>query len=463
MTTPATITAVAPLPALVRQAADALARAETAAQVLDARDAAGEAYSKAKRAARLMKARAAADELIAAAHRAQADALEIEAQANRRLADEYDGAQARGEVAKHGGDRSSKVPVGNVAPTAAEIGLSRKQIFEARRIRDAIAQDPGIVRQALDELIEEGSEPTRAALRRLLDGRRANLRAAIGTDTASKAERGDNLYETPAEAVRALLALESFGPVIWEPACGKGAISRLLEDAGYEVVLSDLVDYGTADRHGECQHVIDFRMTGPDWLTAAGHGQADICIVTNPPYGEALNAFVSHALRVHRPRRMALLLNLNFLCGFDDPDRCFAMDECPPARILVFTRRLPMMHRDGWDGPIASSRMNTAWFVWERDEAGGYRGALQVRRVDWKEFQDDSPASRRAPAAPPPAPPAGLANGPDGQSPLRPAAEKKDPDAPASRARPEEAGAAPPPAAPASAVKRGRSRKAVPA
>jgi hypothetical protein len=40
--------------------------------------------------------------LIAAAHRAQADALEIEAQAKRRLADEYDAAQDRGEVAVRG-------------------------------------------------------------------------------------------------------------------------------------------------------------------------------------------------------------------------------------------------------------------------------------------------------------------------------------------------------------------------
>ncbi len=39
----------------------------------------------------------------AAAYRAQADALDIEAQAKRRLADEYDAAQARGEVASSNG------------------------------------------------------------------------------------------------------------------------------------------------------------------------------------------------------------------------------------------------------------------------------------------------------------------------------------------------------------------------
>jgi hypothetical protein len=35
---------------------------------------------------------------LTGAHRAQADALEIEAGAKRRLADEYDAAQERGEV-----------------------------------------------------------------------------------------------------------------------------------------------------------------------------------------------------------------------------------------------------------------------------------------------------------------------------------------------------------------------------
>lgn len=227
------------------------------------------------------------------------------------------------------------------------------------------------------------------ALRQAVRGIRANLRAAIGTDSASAAERGNNLYETPPEAMRALLSLMRFSMNVWEPACGRGAIARELEAAGYELELSDLVDYGTVTKHGECQRVQDFLETvepHPD--------RPDI--VTNPPYGTVLNAFVAHALRVHRPRRMALLLNLNFLCGFEDPDRNFAMDECPPATIWVFTRRLPMMHRDGWDGPEASSRMNTAWFVWELDEATGTYDAagkrdMRVVRIDWKTFENSRP------------------------------------------------------------------------
>jgi hypothetical protein len=71
-------------------------------------------YDVAKRTARLAKAKGAHDELIAKAHRAQADALEIEAMAKRRMADEYEAAQLRDEVARHGGDRKIKVPDANL-------------------------------------------------------------------------------------------------------------------------------------------------------------------------------------------------------------------------------------------------------------------------------------------------------------------------------------------------------------
>ena len=86
---------------------------------------------------------------LAEHHRAQADALEIEARAKRRLADEYDAAQERGEVDQEG--RPKTVPQGNgFAPaTVADLGLTRKQVHEARQVRDAEAADPGVVRRTL--------------------------------------------------------------------------------------------------------------------------------------------------------------------------------------------------------------------------------------------------------------------------------------------------------------------------
>lgn len=122
------------------------------------------AYDAAKKAARLSKAKGAHDTLIAAAHRAQADALEIEAGAKRRLADEYDAAQERKEIARQG--KPANIPDGNVLPKAVDAGLSAKDIHEARIIRDAEEEDPGIVKRTLDEAVEVGEEPTRAKVKR---------------------------------------------------------------------------------------------------------------------------------------------------------------------------------------------------------------------------------------------------------------------------------------------------------
>lgn len=157
------------LRALVDRAASILANARSSAEILDARDVAGFAYDVAKRAARFSRAKVAHDVLIAAAHRAQADALEIEAAAKRRLADEYDAAQARGEVAA--GRPKSLEDGKSFQATASDLGLRHDQIHDARLIRDAEAADPGIVRRTLDEKLQRGEEPTRSAVRRAAEDR----------------------------------------------------------------------------------------------------------------------------------------------------------------------------------------------------------------------------------------------------------------------------------------------------
>lgn len=154
------------LPSLVDRAARALAGARSSAEVLEARDLAGFAYDTAKRAARLAQAKGAHDTLVAAAHRAQADALLIESNAKRRLADEYDAAQERGEVASPGQHRA--VQDGNSRATSDDIGFTRRAIMEARQIRDAEDRDPGIVERTLNDAIARGDEPTRAEVKRAI-------------------------------------------------------------------------------------------------------------------------------------------------------------------------------------------------------------------------------------------------------------------------------------------------------
>lgn len=155
---------------LVDDATATLANARTAAEVMEAKELASFAYDIAKRTARLQKVKDAHDELVAAAHRAQADALNIEAEAKRRLADEYDQARIDG-TASGQGQRTDLLPDEKKVATVAELGLTHKEIHEARLIRDAEKAEPGIVRRTLDEKLARGEEPTRSAVRRAAEAK----------------------------------------------------------------------------------------------------------------------------------------------------------------------------------------------------------------------------------------------------------------------------------------------------
>lgn len=166
------------LPTLIDRATSALENARTSAEVLEARDLARVAYDAAKSTARMHRAKQAHDSLIADVHRAQANALAIRARAEMRLAEEYDAAQERGEVAGIGGNRGNQfASVDNAnAATAADLGLRRDEIHEARKLRDAERDDPGLVARTIDGMIERGEEPTSAALRREVTSRPAPKR-----------------------------------------------------------------------------------------------------------------------------------------------------------------------------------------------------------------------------------------------------------------------------------------------
>lgn len=179
-------------------------------------------------------------------------------------------------------------------------------------------------------------------------------------------DRRDDLYETPPEAVHALLAVESLPESIWECACGPGAIVKVLRAAGKRVYATDLVDYGLDDSESG----VDFLM---QWQAPGFYIGA---IVTNPPFKLA-GEFVARALQFGIPK-VALLLRLTFL---ESERRRAVLDGGLLARVHVFRNRLPMMHRAGWDGPRASSQVPYAWFVWEL----GYRGPTELRRISWEQ------------------------------------------------------------------------------
>jgi hypothetical protein len=182
------------------------------------------------------------------------------------------------------------------------------------------------------------------------------------------ADRKDDFYATPPEAVAAFLRAErAYLPgVLWEPACGDGAIVKPLRAAGYTVHATDLVARGCPDsRAGE-----DFLMPFP---VPPGLGG----VVTNPPFKLA-QAFVDRALLV--TPYVAMLLRLAFLEG---AERRPWLEGGPLARVHVSSRRLPMMHRDGWEGNHASGSIAFAWFIWDRR----HEGEPVIRWFDWRARQ----------------------------------------------------------------------------
>lgn len=216
------------LPALVDRAASMLSSAKTAAEVLEAREFAGLAYDAAKRAARLSRAKTAHDDLIAAAHRAQAHALEIEAAAKRRMADEYDTAQAHGDVGQQGTRTDLVRDANEVVATAADLGLNRREIHEARLLRDVEVAEPGLIRRTLDERLERGEEPTRAALRKMV------VEAAIRglRPQRQKNRRAPNPLHEPNPAFDAVAAIDS--------CCER--ITEHFDLHGVDFILSGYVD-----------------------------------------------------------------------------------------------------------------------------------------------------------------------------------------------------------------------------
>lgn len=160
--------------------------------------------------------------------------------------------------------------------------------------------------------------------------------------------QGPDYFPTPDWATHALIANEQFEGSIWEPACGDGAMSRVLETTGLPVRSTDLFDRGYGD-------------AGVDFLTA--DYSADN-IVTNPPYNSA-EAFVTAGLLQAR-RKMALLLRLAFVEGANRQRSIFT--TTPPTRIWVFSERITFYPA----GAIQRGSGTTAyaWFVWDRLHIG---------------------------------------------------------------------------------------------
>lgn len=175
----------------------------------------------------------------------------------------------------------------------------------------------------------------------------AHRLTGVAVDRANREK--DDFYPTPPEGTAALLRVERFDGPIWEPACGDGAISRVLEAAGHAVVSTDLVDrgYGTP----RVDFLMETRALAPN-------------IVTNPPF-KMVAPFMRRALALSSGK-VAMLLRLACLEG---SERREIYDASPLARVWVFSRRLSMQ-RGGIPVESTGGMLAFAWFVWDHAHKG---------------------------------------------------------------------------------------------
>lgn len=142
----------------------------------------------------------------------------------------------------------------------------------------------------------------------------SDLARKIQGDNGDREE--NDFYPTPHRATIELLKrINIENKVIWECACGDGAISKLLPP---DTISTDLIDRG----YGESG--IDFLQTHKDvdW------------VITNPPYSLATE-FAKHSLECGK--NVALLCKIQFLEGVK---RYKFFKENPPKKVYVFSSRL---------------------------------------------------------------------------------------------------------------------------
>ena len=167
---------------------------------------------------------------------------------------------------------------------------------------------------------------------------------AVLANRSNEKRRELDFYPTPANVTDALLRfLKLPVGVVWEPACGDGAMSKVIEQHGLLVISTDLREAG----YGEGG--VDFLMSAPRECDA---------IITNPPF--ALSAdFVERAVTIAPV--VALLFKSQF---WHSKKRQPIFERNPPAWVLPLTWRPDFMFGERGGAPT----MDCLWTVWKRGE-----------------------------------------------------------------------------------------------
>lgn len=200
-----------------------------------------------------------------------------------------------------------------------------------------------------------------------------------GTSTTPRAPH--DFYETDKAAIDHLMEFENkrLEGVIWENACGNGALTKRLTFHRKKVVGTDIQNFRSVYQGNDEKAIydndffqVDF-LKNPDWYEKTFKRKPDV-ILTNPPYGNKLNDWVFTSLDALSPYgKLYLFVKLTYLGGIYKYQSIWKLKNL--EFVYIFPRRIKI-YKGGKEAYLeeerkegkkkAGSTVTYAWLVWNK-------------------------------------------------------------------------------------------------
>lgn len=181
-----------------------------------------------------------------------------------------------------------------------------------------------------------------------------DLAVANGNARSSGYERQpQEWYVESRHAIDALLDVEKFSKIIWDPACGGGNIPKACADRGYSVVGTDITyrEYGYGDT---------------DFLTETSlKPKGAFSVVVNPPFSLAVD-FTLRSFTLGATKT-AILQRTTWLEGERRYKQLFSLNKL--KNIWQFRSRVSMPP-GGVDVEAKNGSVAYAWYVFDKAHDG---------------------------------------------------------------------------------------------
>ena len=168
------------------------------------------------------------------------------------------------------------------------------------------------------------------------------------------ARQANDLYCTNPIAVQMLLDKEKFNENVWECCYGLGHISRTLQDNGYKVRKSDIINYTNED---------DIEII--DMLTYDKPYDGDI--ITNPPYKYSTE--IAEKCLELSSGKVALYSSLTFLAT---QKRKPLFEKYPPKTVYIMSKRISCAKEGNFNN--VNGAIDYCWVVWDKN----YNGSTEI-------------------------------------------------------------------------------------